>query len=105
MDRIINEMHEAGIKVFLGTPAYSIPAYTLHQQGQTDMAVQALIADLEADEVTATRLAAFQLSRIGSPARQAVRALQELMQGIPISSRHLKVVLMPFKPEYIIKKK
>ena len=81
MDRIINEMHEAGIKVFLGTPAYSIPAYTLHQQGQTDMAVQALIADLEADEVTATRLAAFQLSRIGSPARQAVRALQELMQG------------------------
>lgn len=56
-------------------------AYALHQQGQTDMAVQALIAELEADEITATMLAAFQLSRIGSPARQAVPALQELMQG------------------------
>ena len=27
MDRIINKMHEAGIKVILGTPTYSIPAW------------------------------------------------------------------------------
>ncbi|MDR1525984.1 MAG: beta-galactosidase [Tannerella sp.] len=27
MDRIINEMHKAGIKVILGTPTYSIPAW------------------------------------------------------------------------------
>ncbi len=31
MDRIIDKMHEAGIKVILGTPTYSIPAWMWHQ--------------------------------------------------------------------------
>ena len=31
MDRIINKMHEAGIKVVLGTPTYSIPAWLWHK--------------------------------------------------------------------------
>lgn len=31
MDRIINKMHEAGIKVILGTPTYSIPAWMAHR--------------------------------------------------------------------------
>jgi beta-galactosidase len=31
MDRIIGKMHEAGIKVILGTPTYSIPAWLWHK--------------------------------------------------------------------------
>jgi beta-galactosidase len=31
MDRIIDKMHEAGIKVILGTPTYSIPAWLWHK--------------------------------------------------------------------------
>ncbi|MDR2848782.1 MAG: beta-galactosidase, partial [Bacteroidales bacterium] len=31
MDRIIDKMHEAGIKVILGTPTYSIPAWMAHE--------------------------------------------------------------------------
>jgi beta-galactosidase len=31
MDRILNKMHEAGIKVILGTPTYSIPAWMAHR--------------------------------------------------------------------------
>ncbi|PUV23963.1 beta-galactosidase [Sphingobacterium athyrii] len=30
MDRIINKMHQAGIKMILGTPTYSIPAWLAH---------------------------------------------------------------------------
>ncbi|MCK5066369.1 MAG: beta-galactosidase [Bacteroidales bacterium] len=31
MDRVIDKMHEAGIKVILGTPTYSIPAWLWHK--------------------------------------------------------------------------
>jgi len=31
MDRIIDKMHEAGIKVILGTPTYAIPAWMAHR--------------------------------------------------------------------------
>jgi beta-galactosidase len=31
MDRILDKMHEAGIKVILGTPTYSIPAWMAHK--------------------------------------------------------------------------
>lgn len=31
MDRVINKMHEAGIKVILGTPTYSIPAWLAYK--------------------------------------------------------------------------
>lgn len=31
MDRIVDKMHEAGIKVILGTPTYSIPAWMAHR--------------------------------------------------------------------------
>lgn len=31
MDRIIDKMHKAGIKVILGTPTYSIPAWLAHK--------------------------------------------------------------------------
>jgi len=31
MDRIIDKMHQAGIKVILGTPTYSIPAWLAHK--------------------------------------------------------------------------
>jgi len=31
MDRIIDKMHAAGIKVILGTPTYSIPAWMAHR--------------------------------------------------------------------------
>ena len=31
MDRILDKMHEAGIKVILGTPTYSIPAWLAHE--------------------------------------------------------------------------
>src|SRR5256885_16691711 len=31
MDRIIERMHQAGIKVILGTPTYSIPAWLYHK--------------------------------------------------------------------------
>src|SRR5215217_2386281 len=31
MDRILQKMHQAGIKVILGTPTYSIPAWMAHK--------------------------------------------------------------------------
>jgi len=31
MDRIVNKMHEAGIKIIFGTPTYSIPAWLWHK--------------------------------------------------------------------------
>jgi beta-galactosidase len=35
MDRILDKMHEAGIKVILGTPTYSIPAWMAHKYPET----------------------------------------------------------------------
>ena len=40
MDRIIDKMHEAGIKVILGTPTYSIPAWLWHKHPEVLLTYQ-----------------------------------------------------------------
>lgn len=40
MDRIIDKMHTAGIKVILGTPTYSIPAWLWHKHPEVLLAYQ-----------------------------------------------------------------
>lgn len=40
MDRIINKMHEAGIKVILGTPTYSIPAWLWYKHPEVLLTYQ-----------------------------------------------------------------
>ncbi|MGD9556168.1 MAG: beta-galactosidase [Mangrovibacterium sp.] len=40
MDRIIDKMHQAGIKVILGTPTYSIPAWLWHKHPEVLLTYQ-----------------------------------------------------------------
>ncbi len=40
MDRIIDKMHEAGIKIILGTPTYSIPAWLWHKHPEVLLTYQ-----------------------------------------------------------------
>lgn len=56
-------------------------AFTLHQLDETSKAVERLTAELDNEEITARILAAFQMARIGPPAKPATAKLKKLLEG------------------------